>query len=119
MEEGIKFFVGLNVHKETIAVAEAGRAPARLVGGIAHDVVKLLKALARYGEAKQVQVVYEAYCTGSRLEGREQRDGGGMENLADADGQPTNWTDFGIFIRSAASSLLFLDMRTRCVRSKT
>lgn len=36
MAEDIKFFVGLDVHKDTIAVAvaEAGRAPARLVGSI-------------------------------------------------------------------------------------
>ena len=56
MEEGIKFFVGLDVHKDTIAVAvaEAGRTPARLVGTIAHDVNQLLKRLARYGEPAQV-----------------------------------------------------------------
>ena len=52
MDERIKFFVGLDVHKDTIAmaVAEAGRAPARLIGSIAHDVGKLRKLLARYGE---------------------------------------------------------------------
>ena len=70
MEEGIKFFVGLDVHKDTIAVgvAEVGRAPARLVGSIAHDVSKLLKLLARYGEPGQVQVVYEAGPTGYGLQ---------------------------------------------------
>jgi transposase len=70
MEEGIKFFVGLDVHKDTIAVgvAEAGRAPARLVGSIAHDVSKLLKLLARYGEPGRVQVVYEAGPTGYGLQ---------------------------------------------------
>ena len=48
MEEGIKFFVGLDVHKDGIAVAiaEAGRAPARLVGRITHDLGKLRKLLA-------------------------------------------------------------------------
>ncbi len=62
MDEGIKSFVGLDVHKDTIAVAvaEAGRAPARLIGSIAHDVGKLRKLLARYGERREVQVVYEA-----------------------------------------------------------
>lgn len=55
IDEGIKFFVGLDVHKDTIAiaVAEAGRAPAQLVGSIAHDVPRLLKRLARYGNPAQ------------------------------------------------------------------
>lgn len=70
MDENIKFFVGLDVHKDTIAVAvaEAGRAPARLVGGIAHDVGKLRKVLARYGAPAQVHVVYEAGPTGYGLQ---------------------------------------------------
>lgn len=70
MEEGIKFFGGLDVHKDTIAVAvaEAGRAPAQLVGSIGHDVPRLLKRLARYGEPAQVQVVYEAGPTGYGLQ---------------------------------------------------
>jgi transposase len=70
MEEGIKFFVGLDVHKDSIAVsiAEAGRAAARLVGTIAHDVGKLLKVLSRYGEPGAVEVVYEAGPTGYGLQ---------------------------------------------------
>src|SRR6266542_6936230 len=70
MEEGIKFFVGLDVHKDTIAVAvaETGRAPARLVGTIAHDVGQLLKRLVGYGKPAQVQVVYEAGPTGYGLQ---------------------------------------------------
>jgi transposase len=70
MDERIKFFVGLDVHKDTIAmaVAEAGRVPARLIGNIAHDVAKVVKLLARYGEAGQVQVVYEAGPTGYGLQ---------------------------------------------------
>ena len=70
MDESIKFFVGLDVHKDSIAVAvaEAGRAPARLVGRIAHDVGKLFKLLARYGEPGAVQVVYEAGPTGYGLQ---------------------------------------------------
>ena len=70
MDESIKFFVGLDVHKDSIAVAvaEAGRAPARLVGSIAHDVGKLRKLLARYGEPGTVQVVYEAGPTGYGLQ---------------------------------------------------
>lgn len=70
MEQGIKFFVGLDVHKDSIAVAvaEAGRAPARLVGNISHDVGKLRKVLTRYGDPQQVHVVYEAGPTGYGLQ---------------------------------------------------
>jgi len=70
MDEDIKFFVGLDVHKDSIAVAvaDAGRAPARLVGTIAHDVAKLRKLLARYGQPGAVQVVYEAGPTGYGLQ---------------------------------------------------
>ena len=70
MDECIRFFVGWDVHKDSIAVAvaETGRAPARLVGSIAHDVGKLLKVLANYGETSQVQVVYEAGPTGYGLQ---------------------------------------------------
>lgn len=70
MDEGIKVFVGLDVHKDTIAlaVAESGRAPGRLVGTVAHDVTRLLKVLARYGEPRTVQVVYEAGPTGYGLQ---------------------------------------------------
>ena len=48
MEEGIKFFVGLDVHKDSIevAIAEAGRGPGRLVSSMAHNVAKPLKLLA-------------------------------------------------------------------------
>jgi transposase len=70
MEERIKFFVGLDVDANSIsvAVAEAGRTPARALGSIAHDVAKLRKLLARYGDAWQVQVVYEAGPTGYGLQ---------------------------------------------------
>ena len=70
MDEGIKFFVGLDAHKDSIAVAvaEAGRAPAQLVGSIAHEVGKLLNVLLRYGAPAQVQVVYEAGPTGYGLQ---------------------------------------------------
>ncbi len=72
MAEDIKFFVGLDVHKDTIAVAvaEAGRAPARLVGSIAHDMGKLLKVLARYGAPRQLQVVYGGRAHGIWLAAR-------------------------------------------------
>jgi transposase len=70
MEERIKFFVGLDVDAQSIAVgvAEAGRAPARARGSIAHDVAKLRKVLANYGDPQQVHVVYEAGPTGYGLQ---------------------------------------------------
>ena len=49
MQERIKIHVGLDVHKDSISVAaaEAGRAPGRLIGKVTHDVNKLVKVLAR------------------------------------------------------------------------
>src|SRR5690606_12723292 len=70
MEQGIRAYVGLDVHKDAIAiaVAEAGRSAGRMVGQIAHDVPKLLKALARLGEPGELYVVYEAGPTGYGLQ---------------------------------------------------
>ena len=71
MDEGIKVFVGLDVHKDTIAIAaaQAGeRAPGRPIGSIVHNVTKLAKALAKLGKAEQVHVVYEAGPTGYGLQ---------------------------------------------------
>ena len=69
MIEVIKFFVGLDVHQDKIAVAvaEAGSASARYVGNIGHDMKALLKVLAEYGTPEQVRVVYEAGPTGFGL----------------------------------------------------
>ena len=70
MEERTKFHVGLDVHKDSISVAaaELGRRPARLIGKVAHDVNKLLKVLARIGSAEQLRLVYEAGPTGFGLQ---------------------------------------------------
>lgn len=70
MDENIKSYVGLDVHKESIAVgvAEAGRSAARLLTEIVHDVAKLLKALARVGSLEALHVVYEAGPTGYALQ---------------------------------------------------
>jgi len=71
MEKGIKFYVALDVHKDsiTVAVAEAGsRASARLIGRTPHDVNKVLKALAKLGSPGEVLVVYEAGPTGYGLQ---------------------------------------------------
>jgi transposase len=69
MGKSIKIFVGLDVHKDTIAmgVAPAGESEVRYVGEFSHDVVKLLKVLSGYGSAKGVAVVYEAGPTGYGL----------------------------------------------------
>ncbi len=70
MEERIKFHVGLDVHKDSISVAaaEPGRAPGRLIGKVPHDVHKLLKVLAKVGTAEQLHIVYEAGPTGFGLQ---------------------------------------------------
>lgn len=85
MDEGIKVYVGLDVHKETIAVAvaQAGeRTAARLVGQIAHDVPKLVKLLAKLGLPGGVHVVYEAGPTGYGLQRGLAAKGYGCEVIA-------------------------------------
>lgn len=69
MDERIKFFVGLDAHKDSISMAacEAGREPARFVGTIGPDVRGLFKLLAKAGDPAQVSVVYEAGPTGYGL----------------------------------------------------
>jgi transposase len=70
MEEISKIHVGLDVHKDSISVAaaEPGRTPARLIGKVTHDVNKLLKVLAKIGTAEQLHIVYEAGPTGFGLQ---------------------------------------------------
>ena len=70
MQEIIKIHVGLDVHKDSIAVAvaEPGRAAARVICSIDHDVPKLLKMLAKVGQPQELHVVYEAGPTGWGLQ---------------------------------------------------
>jgi len=70
MEEISKVHVGLDVHKDTVAVgiAQPGRTPARVVGTVAHDKARLLKLLAQLGGARGTHVVYEAGPTGFGLQ---------------------------------------------------
>lgn len=84
MDKGIKVFVGLDVHKDSIAVAvaEQGRLPARLVGTIGHDVAKLCKVLVRLGKVGEVHVVYEAGPTGYGLQRELTRRGYACEVIA-------------------------------------
>jgi transposase len=69
MEEISKIHVGLDVHKDSIAVgvAEPGRSGGRLIAKTAHDVGKLMKLLARVGPAEGLHLVYEAGPTGYGL----------------------------------------------------
>ena len=58
MNEDTKVYVGLDVHKESIAIAQAapGRGPARLVGEIGHDVNRLIKRLQALGKPEDVHI---------------------------------------------------------------
>ena len=62
MKETITSYVGLDVHKDTIAiaVAQAGREAPRFVGTVGSDLKGLCKALQGTGSAGHTLVVYEA-----------------------------------------------------------
>jgi transposase len=62
MQEPITSFVGLDVHKNSvaIAVAEAGREAPRFVGTVPPSMSMLSKALRRICRAERTLVVYEA-----------------------------------------------------------
>ena len=68
--KSIAKYVGLDVHKESIAIAEAveGREPAVSRGEIPHDLRKLVKALGRIGPRESLEVCYEAGPTGYGLQ---------------------------------------------------
>jgi transposase len=55
-------FVGLDVHKDSlaVAVAEAGRAPPRFLGRCGPQLCELLKALGPLGPPGRVQIAYES-----------------------------------------------------------
>jgi transposase len=62
MKETITSFVGLDVHKDSIAiaVAQAGRQAPRFIGTVAPELSSLRKALRRVASAQHTLVVYEA-----------------------------------------------------------
>jgi transposase len=62
MHDDITAFVGLDVHKDAIAVAvaEPGRAPARFLGTTGPTLDPLEKALAHVGTPARLWLVYEA-----------------------------------------------------------
>jgi hypothetical protein len=70
VDEAIKVYVGLDVHKESIEIAAAdiGRAEPRALGRITHDIPKLLRVLGKLAEPHAVHVVYEAGPTGYGLQ---------------------------------------------------
>lgn len=72
MNELSKIHLGLDVHKDsiTVACADPGREPARVVGKVPHDLGKLLKVLAKLGRPEQLHLVYEAGPTGFGLQRR-------------------------------------------------
>ena len=84
MEEPIKFFVGLDAHKDSIAVAvcDVGREPGRFVGTLGPGVQAVLKMLRKYGPPQQVSVVYEAGPTGYGLHRELSRHGYRCEIIA-------------------------------------
>jgi transposase len=70
MDKLSKIHVGLDVHKDSITVAQAqpGREQARLVGKVLHDIPKLSKLLTKLGSPEQLHLVYEAGPTGFALQ---------------------------------------------------
>ena len=62
MKEPITSYVGLDIHKDSIAiaVAEAGRAAPRFIGTTTAELAQLCKALRRSADARHTLVVYEA-----------------------------------------------------------
>jgi transposase len=60
MSEVTTAFVGLDVHKESvaIAVAEPGRAAPRFLGTTRPAVIEVEKALRHLGGAPELQIVY-------------------------------------------------------------
>jgi transposase len=70
MEEASRIHVGLDVHKDsiTVAAAQPGRTPARVVGKTMHDVNKLRRVLDKVGPPQALHIVYEAGPTGWGLQ---------------------------------------------------
>lgn len=65
-------YVGLDVHKDSIviAVAEAGRSPAREVATVGADFAGLDRRLRRLADGYQLRICYEAGPTGFELQRR-------------------------------------------------
>ncbi len=84
MNDANTIFVGLDVHKDAIAVAvaEPGRSQPRFVGTVENDLAQLIKALGRIAKPHQLAVVYEAGPCGYRLVRELRSRGIGCEVIA-------------------------------------
>jgi transposase len=83
-ETTITSFVGLDVHKDSTAIAEApaGREKPRFVGTVGPDLIQLQKALRTLGAPEELLVVYEAGPCGYGLARRLRQVGYGCEVIA-------------------------------------
>jgi transposase len=86
MDKIITSFVGLDVHKDSIAVgvAPAGREPPRFVGTVVPQWAPLCKALGRLGRPRELQIVYEAGPCGYTLARQLRSHGYACEVIAPA-----------------------------------
>jgi transposase len=86
MKEAITSFVGLDVHKDSIAVAVAGagRQAPRFIGTVVPRLSSLQRVLRGIGPASQTLVVYEAGPCGYGLARRLSADGYSCEVVAPA-----------------------------------
>ena len=62
MSKTITSYVGLDVHKDSIAIAVAapGREAPRFIGTVGSELTQLSRALRRIAPVERLQVVYEA-----------------------------------------------------------
>jgi transposase len=84
MDQLIKFYVGLDVHKDTVSVSvcEAGREASRFIGQIRHDVAVVLKTLRKLGDSASMRIAYEAGPTGYGLQRRLAQEGFSCQVIA-------------------------------------
>jgi transposase len=84
MEDDITVFVGLDVHKDcvAIAVAEDGRTEPRFVGTCGPELRELLKALAHLGDRSHTLIAYEAGPSGFALARQLAAEGWGCQVIA-------------------------------------
>ena len=88
MNDFITSFVGLDVHRDSIAmgIAPIGREPARFVGTVVPQWAALCKALSRLGRRQELQIVYEAGPCGYTLARQLRSHGHACEVIAPASG---------------------------------